>query len=314
MQEFIKEIESPFLLLTSGIILLLPNIVVFLIFSKNKELRSGIYGTVLATVIAELFVAFHSIFYSILTFSRVKIGKSSFCIFESFISVFFSLFWVCENASIMLLYLTRNIVKSKFCRNLHILSFLISLMISIILLLNDSLGLSSINTCFVKKESNYSLFFIASCFYFLFILSIMLNIWFFKYRDTNKDRSFINGYNYFILISSCLNAAYFMNLMIDYFVEADVSFLNFISIIFLFFASLYTAVFRIKIEHITLFFSDEEGKNKYKNILKFIICKYKLPQFKEIKKKLNVKFIDTTDNEKDTMIYNHIFNNKDFTY
>jgi hypothetical protein len=27
-----------------------------------------------------------------------------------------------------------------------------------------------------------------------------------------------------------------------------------------------------------------------------------------------VKFIDTTDNEKDSMIYNHICNNKDFTY
>ena len=313
MQEFIEQIEFPFLLIISGIILFSSNLIVFLIFLKNKELRSGIYGTILATIFAELYVAFHSITYSILAFSRVKIGYSWFCIFESFISIFFSLFWVCENTSIMLLYLTRNIVKSKLCRNLHLTSFLFSLIISLILLLNESLGLSSINTCYIKKESNHSLFFIAGCFYFLFILSIMFNVWFFKFRDTNKDRSFINGYNYFILISSFLNAAYFFNLMIDYFVEADVSFLNFFSIIFLFFASLYTAIFRIKIEHITLFFSDEEGKNKYKNILKFIFCKYTLPKFKEIKKRLNVKFIDTTDNEKDKMIYNHIFNNKDFT-
>lgn len=314
MQEFIEEIESPFLLLISGIILVSSNLIVFLIFSKNKELRSGIYGTVLATIIAELLVGIHSIIYPILKFSKIKIENTSFCIFESFISVFFSLFWVCENTSIMLLYLTRNIVKSKICRNLHIMSFFFSILISLTLLFNESLGLSSINTCFVKKESNHSLIFIASCFYFLFFLSVLFNIWFFKFRDTSKDRSFINGYNYFILISSFLNAAYFINMMIDYFVDTDVSFLNFISIIFLCLAYLYTAIFRIKIEHITLFFSDVEGKNKYKNILKFIICKYKLPKFKEIKKRLNVKFIETTDNEKDTMIYNHIFINKDFTY
>ncbi len=312
MQEFIEQIESPILLLTSGIILLTSNAVVFLIFIKNKELRSGIYGTVLATIIAELSVAFNSILYSILAFTRVKIVSSDFCIFEGFITVFFSIFWVCENTSIMLLYLTRNIVKSKLCRNLHIISFLFSLMISLILLFNESLGLSAINTCYVKKESNYSLFLIASCFYFLLFLSILFNIWFFKFRDSNKDRSFINGYNYFILISAFLNAAYFMNLMIDYFIEEDVSFLNFTSIIFLCFAYLYTAVFRIKIEHVTLFFSDEEGKSKYRNILKFFFCQYKLPQFKEIKKRLNVKFIETNDNQKDALIYSHIINNNDF--
>lgn len=312
MQEFLEDVQIPLLFMTSGIILLISDSIVFISFLKNKELRTGIYGTVLASILSELCVAIHSITYGFLNISKININQN-FCIFESFISVFFSLFWVCENTSIMLLYLFRKIEKSRLCNYLHIFSFIFSISISFILLSYDCLGLSNIKTCFIKKESNASLFFIASCFYFLFFLSILYNIWFFKFRDTNKDRSFINGYNYFILISSFLNALYFLNLIIDFYVEEDLDFLNVVSILFLFIVSFYTAIFRIKIEYINLFFCDEDGNNKYKNILRFIFCKYTLPKFKDVKKRLNVKFIDT-ETQKDEMIYSHIFKNKDFSY
>jgi len=314
MQEFIEKIQSPILLFTSGIILFTCDIIVFIVFINNKQLRTGIYYTVLMTIFGELIFALHSILMGIINFSGTNVKESSFCIAEGFFLVYFSVFWVCENTSIMLLYLTRKIEKSRLCKYLHFFSVLFSLMISLLLLFNDSLGSTAINTCFINEKTNHSLFFISACYFFLFILSILYNIWFFKLRDTKKDRSFINGYNYFMMITSFFYAFYFINLMIDYSVDSNVSFLYFISVFIIFINSIYTSIFRIKIEHVTLFFCDEEGNNKYKNIFLFIICKYKLPKFKDVKKKLNVKFIDTNESQKSGLIYNHIFDSKDFSY
>ncbi len=312
MQEFIENIQLPLLFLTSGSLLLTSDLIVFISFLKNKELRTGIYGTVLASIISELCVAVHSILFGLLNLFKIKVD-GNLCIAESFLSVFFSLFWVCENTSIMLLFLFRKIGKSNLCNYLHIFSFVFSLSISLYLFFNKCLGLSVINTCFIKEGSDESLFFIACCFYFLFFLSILYNIWFFKYRDTNRDRSFLNGYNYFMLFSSFLNAFYFFNLVIDFFIDDNFDILNMICVIFLSISSVYTAIFRIKIEYINLFFCDEDGNNKYKNILKFIICKYTLPKFKDVKKRLNVKFIDT-DPQKDELIYTHMINNNDVSF
>ena len=65
-------------------------------------------------------------------------------------------------------------------------------------------------------------------------------------------------------------------------------------------------------EYVTLFFTNEKGEGKYTNIFKFLFCCFKLPEFKEVKKRLNVKFIKSIEENSKDLIYGHIRNNSEF--
>ena len=120
MKVILNEMIFIIILNLSGILLMISNTIVFITFLKYRQLRTGIYGTVLACVLAEIFIALHAFISPIFFISDKNLENTTFCKIESFIIVFFCLFWCCENTSIMILYFLRKIKHSKLCNYLHL--------------------------------------------------------------------------------------------------------------------------------------------------------------------------------------------------
>ena len=191
----------PILLFISSFFLLTISIIVFITFIINKELRSGIYGTMLVCIFCEIIFSINKIKSSITLLEVFKLRQGIFCIVEASICLFFVLLWVMENTSIMVLFFLRKLERSKLCHYLHLISMIFSLFLTLYMFLNDSLGVSEINSCFISKEANHSIIFLTVLVLLMLILCIFYNFWFFRLRNATKDRSFVNGYNAFIFFS-----------------------------------------------------------------------------------------------------------------
>ena len=70
------------------------------------------------------------------------------------------------------------------------------------MLINNSLGVSEINSCFISKDANYSIIFLTVLVLLVLVVCISYNFWFYRLRNSTKDRSFINDYNYFIFFTA----------------------------------------------------------------------------------------------------------------
>lgn len=308
MKNFFEDFFSPLLLFITSLFLLVTSIVVFIVFIKNKELTKGIYSTILICISCEIIFALNHIKTSLALLAGIKLTNNFWCIWEAGFCLFFHLFWLSENCSIILLFFLRKLQRSKICNLLHFISFIFSLMITLFMLFNNSLGISMGKSCFISKEANSSIIFLTILVLFVLFLSIFFNFWFYKLRNSFKDRSFINDYNTFIFFICLFKSIYFLNLTFEYFIGGHEEAFYYICFFANILLSVYTGIFRMRMEYITLFFSNDNGEGKYRNILRFISCKYKLPKFKEIKKRLNVKYIqdiDVDENKKD-MLYSHI--------
>jgi len=312
MKNLIEDYFMPILLLLSNLLQFTISIIVFITFIKTSELRRGIYGTILICVFCEIIFTLNSLKTSIAILSGFVTKQDLICTFEAAFSLFFLLLWLTENTSIMILFFLRKLESSKLCNLLHLISFLFSLIITSYMLMNNSLGVSEIHSCFISKEANHSIIFLTVLVLLVLVVCICYNFWFYRLRNSMKDRSFINEYNYFIFFTCFLNGVYFINLTLEYSTGSDIKIFYYICIITNIVLSLYNGIFRIRMEYITLFFSDEQGEGKYKNILKFLVFKYTLPKFKDIKKKLNVKYIQNIDENSDDMIYKHLSGKNDF--
>jgi hypothetical protein len=307
MTNLIENLIMPILLLLTSLFQLIISLIVFISFIKSTELRNGIYGTILICIFCEITFTLNSLKTSITILSGHITKEDLICTCEAIFSLFFVLLWLTENTSIMILFFLRKLESNKLCNLLHLISFLFSLIITIYMLINNSLGVSEINSCFISKEANYSIIFLTVLVLLVLVVCISYNFWFYRLRNSTKDRSFINDYNYFIFFTCFLNGIYFVNLTLEYTIDNnEEKAFYFICIITNIILSIYVGIFRIRMEYISLFFSDEKGEGKYKNILKFLVFKYTLPKFKEIKKRLNVKFIKNIDDNSNDMIYKHL--------
>ncbi len=313
MFDSINEMETQIIYLLSGLILFLSSLSAFIVFICYRELRHGIYGMVLGTTASEAYIGLHSLISAIYSIYRNNTTPINmvYCKVEATLTVFFWTFWMTLNLCIMILFVKRKLEHSKLSRILFLFSTFFSITLSALLYMNDAIGLSFSGTCFIKKNTDFSTAVFASLFYLVFISSIILNIWFFFCRDSSKDRNFINGYNYFLLITSILS--FFLNtyLLLLCFFDIDSIVLYYFSIIMTPICFIYISAFRIKIEYVQIMFSTGPTRYKSCNCLLFFLGMAKKPKFKEIKKVLNVKYVENTGriNDADETIYSQIMKN-----
>jgi hypothetical protein len=173
--------------------------------------------------------------------------------------------------------------------------------------MNNTVGLSYAGTCFITSKGEYNVAVLGFIFYTLFLLSIVFNIWFLKYRDTSKDRNFINGYNYFILFTSFMWLPLVTHLILFCFWQINFEPLYYTALIFTHLCYLYISLFRLQIEYIQIVLSQGPSRLKWVNSILFLLGCYKKPKFKDIKRVLNVKYIETGQiNDTQDTIFSHI--------
>jgi hypothetical protein len=207
MFESINEVETAVLYIICGLILIISNVAVFTVFICYRELRHGIYGMVLGTISSEIYLGLHALMagaYSIYRNATTPMNMV-FCKLDAMLTVFFWTFWTMQNFSIMILFKRRKLEHSKLSKVLFFLSITTSFVLSALLYINDDVGISFSGTCFINKNSQITTAILSGIFYFVFIATVLFNIWFLYWRDPSKDRNFINGYNYFLLITTLIS-------------------------------------------------------------------------------------------------------------
>jgi hypothetical protein len=303
--ETLNHIAIAIIFFLCGLFLFLSSLVVFVIFIGYRELRTGVYSIILLTTLSEIYFGLHSIIGSI---SGI-VGRTSadlFCKIEAGLSVFFILNWCFQNLNLMLLIYMRKLGKTKFGKYLHLLTFIFSGLLVALIALDDSLGLSFYHSCFIKHQTkSLSVAFLIGVMFSLLLISLLYNLWYLCFRDKSVDRNIINSYNYFILLSSL---AYFTfaldNALMNYFNIYSQAF-NIVVIFMLCFCQIYIGYFRLQIEYVQVVLKSGPVNNRFLNALLLLICVYKRPKFKEIKKVVNVKFVSNL-NETENTIYSHI--------
>ena len=303
MEPLIDQIELSILFLICGSILFFVTLVVFIIFIGYKELRQGIYSILITTTLCEIYIGLHSIINAINGFTN-KSSTDFFCYLDAFLTVFFLGYWLLHNFSIMFLYFTRQLDSNRLIKYLHIINLILASLLSISLHLTDSTGISFCNTCFLNKSSNISVALAIGLVYTFFLVSILYNLWFFCFRDSSKDRNIINGFNYFVLITSINWCFLVTNIsMIGFFNTISNTF-NYIVVVVMNLSFLYISYFRWKIEYVQIVLKNGPSYYNIINAFLFLICIFRRPKFKDIKKVVNVKVLNVTD--LDNTILSHI--------
>lgn len=303
MFDSVYSIETAILYLICGTILTISSFTVLFIFLCYKELRKGIYGMVIGTTLSEIYIGIHSVINAIVGLTSSDKTVTNACKIEAFLCVFFFTCWCLQNICIMILFVNRQLKRNSLAYFLHFLSIGLSFLLSALFYSNDLLGRSFNDSCFIIKSSNYAVIILASIFIFLFVLSIAYNIWYFICRDTSKDRSFINGYNYFILATSIFWLFMVTHVILISFFDIYSHKLSIMTIVMNNMCYLFISISRLRIEYIPLVLNGGPSNSKIINFLNYITCRNRLPKFKDIKKVLNVKFISSNINDTTDTIY-----------
>lgn len=315
MFDSVTEIETALLYIISGSVLFVSSSMVFLIFICYKELRNGVYGLILGTTVCEVYFGIHSVINGIYGLTRTNNWKINmvYCQTEAMISVFFFNFWCFQNILTILLLVKRKLKRIKLTNLLTILSLLFSAIISIVMYLDNTLGESISDTCFISNVANFSTLIIIILVSLLFIFSVIFNIWFYFIRDTARDRSFINGYNCFIFFTSFLFMFVILHMVLISFFNLNSKAIYYIALSFTHMAYLYISYFRLQIEYVRIFLSQGPSASKIVNCFFFVFtCCSSKPKFKNIKRKLNVKYIETGNiNDTDDTIFSQIMKTSD---
>jgi len=297
-----------------GFILFFSSLCLMILFLCYKELRHGVYGMIIGTISSEVYIGFHLILngFSGVISKNKEFFNSKYCDFDGAFTVFCFCFWCTQNICIMFLSIKRKLTDSKLTKILFFFSFTSSIIVAFISFMANDIGTSFGDTCFISKIDGFTLVLIFILFSFKLIASVTYNFWFYVYRDTSKDRRFINGYNFFLIITSLLISIFLIDVIIVYYYEIKSKPMNYVGVISFFICCLYISYFRLKIEYFTIFL--EIGPTKYKilNLFMFLGCCYRKPKFREIKKFLNVKLIiqPNTPDLNDT-IYSKILKSAD---
>lgn len=294
MFESLTEVETAIIYLIIGLILFFSSLSVMIVFICYKELRHGIYGMIIGTFASEVYLGLHLVINgaSGLTNSNETHLNSFLCRFDGLTTIFFSCFWCTQNICIMYLSYERKLLYTKLTRISLFFSLMISIAISFISLFSTDLDAAYSDDCFIANVSSKSTILIVfSLFSIKFILSVLYNVWFFSYRDTSKDRSFINGYNYFLIVTSFLLEIFiFYALMLHLFGINSVA-LRYISFSCFFICCAYISYSRMQIEYIQILMSLGPSEWRIINLFKFLGCCYIKPKFKDMRKIMSVKLI-----------------------
>lgn len=315
MFDSITGVETALLYIICGLILFISSFTVLVVFICYKELRHGIYSMIIGTTASEMYLGLHSITNGIYGLTRdpnTPINEI-YCKTEGMLTVFFWSFWSILNISIMILYVKRKLTHSKLSRFLMAMSISVAAILAVLSYINDATGISFSKTCFITPNKEFSTFLLAMLFYLQFTLSIIFNIWFFFCRNKSTDRSFINGYNYFLLFSSCLWLFLVTHLVLVCFFDINNKVLYYLALFLTYFCYLYISIFRLQIEYVNIVFSQGPTTYKSLNCIFIVLGCFSKPKFKEIKKKLNIKYIESQGQINDTQdtIYTHIIKSTD---
>jgi hypothetical protein len=294
MFESLTEVETAISYLIIGLILSFSSVSVMIVFLCYKELRHGIYGMIIGTFASEVYLGLHLVINgaSGLINTNEKHLNSFLCRFDGLTTIFFSCFWCTQNIFIMYLSYKRKLVLTRLTQISLFFSLIISLAISFISFFTTDLDTSYSDDCFIANiSSKFTISIVFALFSIKFIFSILYNFWFFFYRDTSKDRSFINGYNYFLIVTSFLLEIFiFYALMLHLFGINPVA-MRYISFISFFICCVYISYSRMQIEYIQILISLGPSEWRIINLFKFLGCCYTKPKFKDMKKVLNIRLI-----------------------
>jgi hypothetical protein len=315
MFDYINQVETALLYIICGLILFISSFTILIVFICYKELRHGIYSMIIGTAASEIYLGLHSILNGIYGLTRDPADPINeiYCKTEGMLTVFFWAFWSTLNISIMILLVKRKLKHSQLSKFLMGISILIAAILAIFTFINDAVGVSFAGTCFISKNDDYSTLLLVILFYTQCGLSIIFNIWFFYCRDTSKDRSFINGYNYFLLITSSLWLFLVTYMVMLCFFDINNKFMYYLALFLTNICYIYISVFRLQIEYVPIVFSQGPSNYKFLNCIFIVMGCSKKPKFKEIKRVLNIKYIETPGQINDTQdtIFSHIMKTTD---
>jgi hypothetical protein len=300
--------------ITIGFILFFSSLCVMILFLCYKELRHGVYGMIIGTISSEVLIGFHTLLNGlsgIFSMNKETINPK-YCNFDGTFTVFCFCFWCTQNICIMFLSIKRKLTDSKLTKILFFLSFTSSIIVAFISFNAYEEKTSVGETCFMSNFDGVTLVLIFILFSLKLIASVTYNFWFYVYRDTSKDRRFINGYNFFLIITSFLISILLIDVIVVYYYKIQSIPLNYVGGLSFFICCLYISYFRLKIEYFKIFLEIGPTKSKIINLFMFLGCCYRKPKFREIKKFLNVKLIihPNTPDLNDT-IYSKILKSAD---
>jgi hypothetical protein len=303
--ESLKHIITDIYIFTTGAILLYTSLVVFTIFISYKELRSGVYGIIIATTFSEIYLGLHSVINAINgLFNRME--ADSFCIADAAITTFFLILWCFMNLSIMMLIYLRKLERSKWGKFVHLTAFPLALLITLLVYVNDGLGLSIFHSCFVDNNTESASVALAlGIVMSVCLISLLYNFWYLCFRDKSIDRNIINSYNYYILLTSFSYTVLAVNIGMNNYFHINSKEFNLTSIFVIGLCQVYTGYFRWSIEYVQVVLKSGPSKNKLLNGLFLLTCMYKRPRFKDIRKVVNVKFVRNFNDSENT-IYSFI--------
>jgi hypothetical protein len=315
MFDSITQVETALLYIICGLILFISSFTVLVVFICYKELRHGIYSMIIGTTASEMYLGLHSITNGIYGLTRDDHSPINeiYCKTEGMFTVFFWSFWSILNISIMILYVKRKLKHSQLSRFLMVMSISVAAILAFLSYINGDTGISFSKTCFITPNKDLSTLLLAFLFYLQFAVSIIFNIWFFFCRDTSTDRSFINGYNYFLLITSCFWLFLVTHLVLVCFFDINNKILYYLALFLTHFCYIYMSIFRLQIEYVRIVFSQGPTTYKSLNCIFIVMGCYSKPKFKDIKKVLNIKYIESEGQINDTQdtIYSHIMKSTD---
>jgi hypothetical protein len=301
MFETINQNETSIIYIIIGVILFFCSFVCLCVFLRYKEIRGGVYKMVIITIISNLYFGLHLILNGTLGLLDKNKTENTFCIFVSFMGVFFSIYWSLQNASIMIVFMIRQFLNTKLLLFFGVLSFLLSIISTSLFYFEEGLGKSFSNTCFItnsipNSDSPIIILVYFSMLFVLLILSIVFNIWFYCFRDTSQDRNFINSYNNYFFLSSLFSMVPMANLILGFYIKTiNMTVLNIITNVLTVISVIYICYFFMNIEYVYLVLAKGPSRWKFLNAIYFICRCYKGIKFSEIKKYLSIKLIDIRD-------------------
>ena len=124
------------------------------------------------------------------------------------------------------------------------------------------------------------------------MIAVIFNLWFCYCRDTSKDRSFINNFHYFVLITSFLWLFLITYTLLSNF-DTENKVFYYLALFNTNICYLVISFYRINIEYVKIVLAQGPTNSRFVNCFLFLFGFYKKPKFKEIKKVLNVKFVES---------------------
>lgn len=299
---YINETETAIIHILCGIFLFFASLSCFIVFINYKELRQNIYLLIILSTVCEILLSLIIFFNGIFGITKVLYDEKleinvPYCKTIGSLSLLLTLFWINLNLSIIGLTYFRKTDKTVFSNICIAASLTCALGISMSLYFTDGIGQTFNNTCGIIEFNRFPVFFISLEYLMLGVMSLIFNFWFFMFRDKSKDRSIINWYNWFILLTSfplIINGV--CTVLINYY-QIENKAIYIMSIYSVILAYIIIGYYRVQTEYLQIVLKKGPFDYKIINFILLIFCCYKKPEFKQIKRVLNVKLIDCNQSD-----------------